>query len=236
MASHSPRGPFYSARRFARRARAAQLRARRAARRREELACSFTHGLGLVLAVGAVPALVLMAALRGTALHLAGFGVFGGALVLTYGASTLYHAVHRPRWRRLFRVLDHAAIYLLIAGTYTPVVLIHLDGALRWALLGTVWALAAAGVVFKVFYTGRYARLSLAFYLAMGWLGLVAARPILEAVPLPAVLWLAAGGVLYTAGVAFFVWERLPYHHAVWHLFVLAGSVCHFVAVAAYAW
>ena len=220
-----------------RRARAMQrLQARRAARRREELASSVTHALGLLLAAGAVPVLVLLAMLNGTALHVAAFGVYGAALVLTYGASTLYHTARRPHWRRAFRVLDHASIYVLIAGTYTPIVLLHLAGAWRWSLLGAVWTLAVAGVVFKLFHTGRYQRLSLALYLGMGWLAVVAAQPLLASVPMGAVVWLIVGGVLYTGGIVFFVWERLPYNHAVWHLFVLSGSACHFVAVARYAW
>jgi hemolysin III len=179
---------------------------------------------------------VLLAALRGSVAHLAGFSVYGVALVLTYAASTLYHNARHPRWRRLFRILDHAAIYLLIAGTYTPVVLAYLAGFWGWMLLGAVWVLAVVGVVFKLFFTGRHERLALALYLGMGWLALVAVRPLLVAAPLPAVLLLVAGGLFYTAGVVFYRWERLPYHHAVWHLFVLGGSVCHFIAVAAYTW
>jgi hemolysin III len=230
------RSSRFSGRRLARQARAARLRARRAAARRQERASSATHALGLVLALCAVPALMILAYLRGTPLHLAGFGVYGGALVLAYAASTLYHHARKPRLRRRFRVLDHVAIYLLIAGTYTPVVLLFVEGFWRWAILGAVWALAALGAAFKLYYTGRYPRVSLAFYLAMGWGIVLAPRPILDALPLPVLLWLLAGGLLYTVGAVFYRWERVPYNHVVWHLFVLGGSVCHFVAIAAYAW
>jgi hemolysin III len=231
-----PRGSRFSGRRLVRQAWAARLRARRAVARRQERASSATHALGLLLALCAVPALMILAYLHGSPLHLAGFGVYGGALVLAYAASTLYHGARKPRLRRRFRVLDHAAIYVLIAGTYTPIVLFFVEGFWRGVVLGAVWALAVLGVVFKLWYTGRYPRVSLAFYLAMGWGVVLAPRQILDAVPFPVLLWLLAGGLFYTVGAVFYRWERVPYNHVVWHLFVLGGSVCHFVAVAAYAW
>ena len=153
--------------------------------------------------------------------------------MLLYGASTLYHALPAPRWKRCLRVFDHAAIFLLIAGTYTPFMLVSLRGPWGWSLFGVVWALAVAGIVLKVFFTGRFRLLSTLIYLFMGWLVLIAIKPLVEALPHGSLVLLFAGGAAYSAGTVFYVWKRLPYHHAVWHLFVLAGSICHFFAVFA---
>lgn len=200
----------------------------------EELANCITHGLGLAAAAAAVPILVVAAASRGDAWGVVGGAVFGATLVLLYAASALYHAIpvgRLPRAKRVCRVLDHAAIYLLIAGTYTPFVLGPLRGPWGWALFGSVWGLAVAGVVLKASVGFRFPRLSTAVYLLMGWLVLIAAGPLAASVGRAGLAWLLAGGACYTAGVAFFAWDRLRYAHAVWHLFVAAGSVCHFFAV-----
>lgn len=198
----------------------------------EETANSFTHGIGLVLSViGFVPLLTLSVA-TGSPGHIVGCGVFGLTLVLMYTTSTLYHSFQAPRVKQLFHVLDHIAIYLLIAGTYTPFMLVYLSNGVGWTLLTAVWSLALAGSVFKIFFTGRFVRLSTFVYLAMGWLVVVAAGPVIEALPPGGIGLLFAGGVLYTGGVVFFAWESLPYHHTIWHLFVLGGSLCHYVAVA----
>lgn len=198
---------------------------------REEVASAVTHGVGAVASVAGGAVLVTLAAGFGDARQVVGAAVFCGSLVLLYTASTLYHAVRRRVARARLQVFDHCAIYVLIAGTYTPFTLDALRGAWGWSLFGVVWGLAAAGVVFKLFCTGRFRRLSTSIYLAMGWMALVAAGPLLRALPASTLLWLAAGGLAYTAGTVFYHSRRIPYAHAIWHLFVLGGSVCHFVAV-----
>ena len=200
----------------------------------EEIANSITHGLGLAASVAALPALLLVAA-RYDAWSVLGAAVFGTTLVLLYGASTMYHALARTRARTVMRVIDHSAIFLLIAGTYTPFMLGPVRGPWGWSLLGTVWGLAAVGIVLKAWRGFRYPAASTAVYLLMGWLVVVATRPLLASIGTSGVAWLAAGGLLYTGGVVFYVVDRrVRYAHAVWHLFVAAGSVCHFVAVFRY--
>ncbi|MGD0015805.1 MAG: hemolysin III family protein [Bryobacteraceae bacterium] len=199
--------------------------------RGEEIANSLTHGLGLVLSIAGLSVLVTFAALHGDAWTVVGCAVFGASLVLLYAASTLYHALRTPRVKQWLRVLDHGAIFLLIAGTYTPFLLVSLRGPWGWSLFGVIWVLAVAGIVLKLFFTGRFRLLSTLIYLFMGWLALAAFKPLVEVLPHGSLVMLLAGGVAYTAGTLFYMWKRLPYHHAVWHLFVLAGSVCHFFAV-----
>lgn len=175
------------------------------------------------------------AALYGHARDVVASAVFGAALVLMYTASTLFHSIPLPRTKRVLRVIDHCFIYVLIAGTYTPFALITLHGAYGWSLLGCIWGLALVGIGFKIFTTGRFEMLSLAIYLAMGWCGLAVLRPLLHALAVPGLWLLLMGGLSYTVGVAFYSWERLRYHHAIWHVFVLAGSICHYFAVLLYA-
>jgi hemolysin III len=202
----------------------------------EEIANSVTHGVGLLLSVAALAFLVVVAAATGDPWRVTAASVYGATLVLLYATSTLYHALPGRRVKAVFQRLDHAAIYLLIAGTYTPVVLVPLRGGWGWSLFGVVWALAVLGIVLKSVFGIRLAVLSTAVYLAMGWLVVIAAGPLAAHVPAAGVRWLAAGGVFYTLGVVFFAWDsRVRYSHAVWHLFVLAGSVAHFFAVAQYA-
>jgi len=160
--------------------------------------------------------------------------MFAGTLVLVYLCSTLYHSLVRTRARHIFHVLDHAAIYLLIAGTYTPFTLVSLQGPVGWTLFGTEWALAIAGVIFKSFAVDRFAVASVAVYLFQGWLVIFAARPLVHAIGPRGLLWLAAGGAAYTLGVIFFAFDRIPYFHAAWHLCVLVGSIAHFFAVLFY--
>ena len=198
---------------------------------REEVASALTHGLGAVASVAGGAVLITLAALYGDAWQVVGASVFCASLVLLYSASTLYHAVRSRVARARLQVFDHCAIYVLIAGTYTPFMLVELRGGWGWSLFGTVWALAVAGTVFKLFCTGRFRRLSTAIYLAMGWLVVVATGPLLRALPGSTLLWLVAGGLSYTAGTWFYLNRRIRYAHAIWHLFVLGGSVCHFVAV-----
>ena len=193
-----------------------------------------THGVGLAASLAAAPALIVVAA-RGDAWQVVGSSVYAATLVTLYAASTLYHSLPPSRAKRVFRVLDHGAIYLLIAGTYTPFTLGVLRGAWGWTLLGLVWGLAALGVVFKSVRGFRHPRLSTAVYLLMGWLVVVAIRPVLVHLPFAGIAWLLAGGLLYTGGVVFFILDHKRYVHAVWHLFVLGGSACHFVAVLLYS-
>jgi hemolysin III len=203
----------------------------------EEIANGATHGVGFLASVAAIPVLVVAAAGRRDAWQVVGGAVFGATLVLLYLASTLFHALPASsRAKRTMRVLDHAAIYLLIAGTYTPFMLGALRGAWGWSLLAVIWALAAMGVLAKCTLGFRYPRLSTTLYVAMGWLILVAIHPLVTRVSPAGLAWLVAGGLCYTGGVAFYVTDaRLRYGHAVWHLFVMGGSACHFVAVLAHA-
>ena len=201
----------------------------------EEIANSVTHGAGFVAFAIGLPLLVATAAERGDALQVLGCSVFATCLVLLYAASTIYHALPPSRAKRIFRVADHIAIYLVIAGSYTPFLLGVLRGPFGWTLCAVVWGLAALGILHKLLLGMRFPHLSTAFYLAMGWLAVVAIGPITHHVPSDGLAWLAAGGLLYTAGVVFYAWDRLRYGHMVWHLFVLAGSACHFVAVLRYA-
>jgi len=201
---------------------------------REEIANSVTHGLGLLASLIGAVVLVSLSVERGEAWHVVSAVVYGVTLVSLYAASTLYHAFKGTGARDVLRVLDHCAIYLLIAGTYTPVTLVSLRGGWGWALFCTVWFLAIAGIVFKVWATGRFAVLSTAVYVLMGWLCIVALKPMFLLLSPGALALLGAGGVLYTAGTLFYHSERVPYSHAVWHLFVVAGSVCHYLAIALY--
>lgn len=201
----------------------------------EEIANSVTHGAGLVAFAIGLPILVATAAERGDAMQVLGCSVFATCLVLLYAASTIYHALPPSRAKRIFRVADHIAIYLVIAGSYTPFLLGVLRGPFGWTLCAVVWGLAALGILHKLLLGMRFPHLSTAFYLAMGWLAVVAIGPITNHVPSGGLAWIATGGLLYTAGVVFYAWERLRYGHMVWHLFVLAGSACHFVAVLRYA-
>ncbi|MFC4728115.1 PAQR family membrane homeostasis protein TrhA [Coralloluteibacterium thermophilus] len=200
---------------------------------REEIASALTHGLGVVASLAGGAVLITLAAIYGDGWQLAGAIVFGTALLLLYTASTLYHAIPFARAKARLKVFDHCAIYLLIAGTYTPFTLVGLRGAWGWGLFAAIWTLALAGCVFKLFFTGRFKVLSTAIYVAMGWLVIVAIVPLLRAIDAWTFGWLLAGGVFYTLGTVFYHRESLPFAHAIWHVFVLAGSVCHFVSVAA---
>ena len=197
----------------------------------EEIANSITHGIGLVLSVAALVVLVLTAVHRGNAWHVVGFTIFGSTLILLYLSSTLYHGIQHPRAKRILRRCDHAAIFLLIAGTYTPFLLTNLRGAWGWRLLGVLWGIAACGVLFKAFCVQRFERLSVVAYILMGWLGIIAVRQLFTALPTDSLLLLGVGGLIYTVGVVFYAWGKLPFGHAVWHLFVLGGSISHFFSV-----
>ncbi len=193
-----------------------------------------THAAGGLLSAVGLTLLVIFASSAGDARRIVAVSIFGASLVLMYFASTCYHSVRSPRTKRLLRIVDHAAIYVLIAGTYTPILLVSMRGVWGWSLFGVVWGLAVAGVILKLFFVDRFAIASTTMYVAMGWLVVIAAKPLLASLPLPGVIWLLAGGLCYTGGVAFYLWDRLPFNHAIWHLFVIAGSVCHFLAVLFY--
>ena len=187
-----------------------------------------THGIGAALSAAALALLVVFAATRGDAWRVVGLSIFGSTLFLLYLISTLYHAVRGPRARRVLRVLDHTAIFLLIAGTYTPVLLAFMRDPWGWTLFGLIWAMAIVGVLGKVLLSDRLRWGFIPLYIGMGWLVLIALKPMLRSVPRELTLWLLIGGVCYTLGVVFYAWKRLPYQHSIWHLFVLAGSICHF--------
>lgn len=201
----------------------------------EEIANSVSHGLGLLATLAAFPILVIAALRRGDAAGIVGASVFATTMALLYLMSTLFHALPRCRAKRAFQILDHSAIYFLIAGTYTPFTLGVLRGNLGWTLFGLVWGMAVLGTVLKALGGVRYTTVSTWMYLAMGWLVLIAAKTVWTVVPTWGLFWLLAGGVAYTAGAVFFMAERIRYFHFVWHLFVVAGTTCHFIAVLWYA-
>ncbi len=201
----------------------------------EEVANSVTHGIGAVLSVAALVVMVVMAAGTGDARKTVSLAVYGATLLVLYLSSTLYHSLPGPGAKKVFRFLDHAAIYLLIAGTYTPFTLVSLKGGWGWTLFGLIWSMALVGLVMTFLGAGRSSRvLASLVYIGMGWLVVIAVKPLLGAVPAGGLFWLVAGGLAYTSGVIFYVWKNLPFNHALWHLFVLAGSACHFTAVYFY--
>lgn len=202
----------------------------------EEVANSVSHGAAFVAALVATPLLISVAVRRGDTADVVGASVFGAAMLLLYLTSTLYHAMPRNRAKAVFRILDHSAIYVLIAGSYTPFTLGVLRGAWGWTMFGIVWSIALAGILLKAIGGVRYPRLSTGLYLAMGWCALIAIEPLWRLVPGWGLFWLFAGGVAYSLGVVFFATdERIRYNHFKWHLFVIAGTACHFIAVAGYA-
>lgn len=203
--------------------------------RAEEMAHYLSHGVGFLAALVGAPFLIEAALRHGGAAAVVGASVFAVTAALLYLSSTIYHAMPPGRSKEVCEVVDHAAIYLLIAGTYTPFTLGVLRGTLGWTLFGLVWTIAVVGVVLKSIHGVRYPKLSVALYVGMGWLMVIAARPLYLRLPLPGLLWLAGGGVAYTVGVAFYLDKQRRFGHFVWHLFVLTGTACHFFAVLWYA-
>ena len=198
----------------------------------EEIAHAVTHGIGALLAIAGLAVLMVAAATRGEgAWQVVPCAIYGAAMVLMFTTSTLYHSFPWPRVKRVFRVLDHEMIFLMIAGSYTPFVLITLRGALGWTLFGVVWGIAAAGLVFQGFFTGRFKGASTALYVVMGWIIAFALKPLLEQMPPAGIRWLVAGGLCYTLGAVVYLFKRVKYHHALWHLAVLAGGACHYFAI-----
>lgn len=200
----------------------------------EEIANSVTHGVGVVLSIGGLAILTAFASVLGNAWHIVSSSIFGATLILLYASSTLYHSIQLPRVKRVLQVIDHSAIFLLIAGTYTPFTLVTLRGAWGWTIFGVVWGLAVTGIIFQVTRLRKWPVISLALYVGMGWVVVVATKPLLAAIDPRGLLLLLLGGLSYTAGIVFYVWRRLPYHHAIWHMFVLAGSALHFFAILFY--
>jgi hemolysin III len=199
-----------------------------------EIANSVTHGIGIILSVVGLVVLVVMASLHGTVWHIVSFSIYGTSLILLYTASTLYHSLRSPRLKSLFHIIDHSSIYILIAGSYTPFVLVNLRGGWGWSLFGVIWALSFIGIVLKAFFTGRFKAVSTGIYLLMGWLVVIAIKPLMHSMAAGGIAWLLAGGLAYTVGAVIYLWKTIPYHHAIWHLFVLAGSICQYFAVLFY--
>ena len=197
----------------------------------EEIANSISHGLGLGLSIVGFTVLIFLAGNNDDPWRLTAYIIYGISLTTLYLVSTLYHSLTHSRTKAIFRRLDHSAIYLLIAGTYTPVILISLRTTWVMFLLPVVWVMAIFGVYMKVFYIHRYERLALAFYILMGWLALIAAKPLFNSVPIESFIWIIIGGISYTSGVIFYVWRHLPYQHTIWHIFVLLGSIAHYIGI-----
>jgi hemolysin III len=202
--------------------------------RREELANAITHGIGTILSIAGLVLLIVYASREGTAWHVVSFTIFGVTMLLLYTASTLVHSFPEGKAKDLFETFDHSCIYLFIAGTYTPLLLVTLRSPLGWTMFGIVWGLAIAGVTFKAFFTKKFLVLSTLFYVMMGWLIVFMWQPLQELLMPGGLRLLIIGGLLYTVGSVFYIWRGFPYHHAVWHLFVIAGSVMHFFAILLY--
>lgn len=197
----------------------------------EELVNTITHGTGLVASIAGFVFLLVYTILYGNGWHIAACSIYGGSLVSLYAASTLYHGCKSPRWKRIFRVADHACIYLLIAGSYTPFTLLVLEGAWGWSMFSVIWTFAAVGIIFKFIDVDPISWLTAGIYLVMGWLAVIAVYPLFQALPGDAFALLVAGGLTYSAGTIFYLWEKIPFNHGVWHVFVLAGSALHYFAV-----
>ena len=200
----------------------------------EEIASAITHGLGVIFSIVALVLLVLSATESGSTWNVTAVSVFGASMILLYLFSTLMHAIPHPPAKRVLQVFDHAGIYLLIAGSYTPFALVTLHGTLGWVLFGIVWGVAILGIVWKLFATGKYMWVSNVTYLALGWMCIIAIRPLYESLGHQGFMLLLAGGLAYSIGIVFYVWQKLPFNHAIWHLFVLAGSVFIFLSILLY--
>ncbi len=199
-----------------------------------EIANSITHGIGALLAAAGLVLLIFYAAMYGNAWHVVSFSIYGSTLVLMYLASTLYHGIQQPRLKYIFRVVDHAAIFILIAGTYTPFTLVTLQGTRGWVLFGVIWGLAVLGIFYKVFFINRHPVISTFFYVLMGWLIIFSIGDLLQSLPRNGLILLGAGGLSYTVGIIFYAARERLFMHAIWHLFVLGGSICHYFAVLFY--
>ncbi|MCP3030641.1 hemolysin III family protein [Halobacillus sp. A1] len=202
--------------------------------KREEIANAITHGIGAVLSLAMLVLLIVFASLHGTAWHIVSVSIYGGTMLLLFVSSTLVHSFPPGKAKDLFEIFDHSAIYLFIAGTYTPMLLIPLRGTLGWTLFAIIWGMAILGILFKVFFVKRFVLLSTIFYVLMGWMIILAWGPLTAEVPAAGITYLVVGGVLYSIGSIFYVWRSFTYHHMVWHLFVLGGSIFHFFTIFFY--
>ncbi|MDK9708580.1 MAG: hemolysin III family protein [Desulforhopalus sp.] len=203
---------------------------------KEELAHGISHGIGTGLAIVGLVFLLIAAIRYGNSWHIVSAAVYGSSLILLYLASTLYHLISSPNLKRIFQKLDHSMIYVLIAGTYTPLTLVTLRGGWGWTLFGLVWGMAVCGLVLEVVLPRRISWLSILLYLGMGWLVVIAGKPLVASLATGGLILLVAGGLLYSLGVIFYVWKKLSYNHAIWHLFVMAGSAAHFFAILFYVY
>jgi len=201
---------------------------------KEELWNVITHGLGLILSIVATVLLVVSSSLNLSVWHIVSFSIYGTSLIVLYLASTTYHLAKKPKWRLRLNVFDHSSIYLLIAGTYTPYLLVTIRGPWGWSLLGVVWGMAVIGIILKLFYTGRFDKISTLAYVAMGWIALVAVYPLVQNLALPGLIWLLAGGILYSVGAVFYLKNSLKFNHVIFHVFVLLGSISHFISIFFY--
>jgi len=197
----------------------------------DEVANTLTHGVGLLCSVLGFVILLILATVHGGAWQILGCAIYGATLVCLYTASTFYHGVSSPRAKRILHVFDHCAIYLLIAGTYTPFLLVNMRGNWGWSLFAAIWGFAAAGILFKLWFADRFPALSVSAYVVMGWLGVIAARQVYVHIPLRGIVWIVLGGLAYSIGVVFYACKKIPHHHVIWHLLVMTGSTCHYVAV-----
>jgi hemolysin III len=197
----------------------------------EEFANSITHGFGILFSIIAISLLVTFSVLNGSTLDIVSCSLFGGSILLLYTFSTLYHATQQEKIKSWLRTFDHIGIYFLIAGTYTPFLLLAVGGTFGWIFFGIVWGLTAFGIVFKIFYTHRFPKASLILYLSMGWMGIFLIKPLLASLSSSTLLMIAAGGISYTLGTVFYVRQSMRYGHTIWHLFVLAGTILHFIAI-----
>lgn len=202
--------------------------------KKEEMAHAITHGLGAILSIAGLVLLIIYSSMSGEALSIVSVIIFGSSMLIMYVASTIVHSLPVGKWKDIFLIVDHASIYVFIAGSYTPFVLIQIHGGFGWTLFGIIWGLAAIGIVLKLFFVKRFIFLSTLFYIAMGWLIVIAWKPLTATMPTNGVTLLVIGGLFYTIGAVFYVWKIVPYHHVIWHLFVLGGSAFHFLAVFLY--
>jgi len=201
---------------------------------REEIANSITHGIGLLLSISGLVLLVVFACLRGDVWHIVSFSIFGVGMIMVYTSSTLFHSFRNVKIKSILNIIDHSAVYLLIAATYTPFTLVSIRGPWGWSIFGVVWAAAIAGIILKIFFIGKYRTLSTLLYVAIGWVLLIAIKPLYASLPTPGFWLLMAGCFTYSIGVIFFLWRKLPFGHSIWHLFVLGGTICHFFAIILY--
>lgn len=200
----------------------------------EEIANSITHGIGALLSLAGLIILIIFSALKGSPLQTFSVIVYGTSLFLLYLASTLYHSIQHKKAKQILEIIDHSSIYLLIAGTYTPFTLVTLNGKIGWTIFITVWILALVGIILKPFFIKKFRILSTLLYIAMGWMIIFAIKPLIANLPAGGIRWLVVGGLLYTIGAVFYIWRKIPYGHMIWHLFVLGGSISHFIAVFFY--